>query len=106
MSSTDLHPSRKRLHRSASFGFLEFLASPNCGRMHPRFHSVLALTLLCGLFGLCGHSQAATRPNILFIMSDDHAAHAVSSYGSKVNQTPHIDRLAREGVRFVNAFVC
>ncbi len=49
--------------------------------------------------------QARARPNILFIMSDDHAAHAVSAYGSRLNQTPHIDRLAREGMLFKNAFV-
>ncbi len=48
---------------------------------------------------------AANRPNILFIMSDDHAAHAISSYGSKLNQTPQIDRLAKNGTRFANAFV-
>src|SRR4029453_12731085 len=41
---------------------------------------------------------AAQRPNILFIMSDDHAAHAVGAYGSVINQTPHLDRLAREGL--------
>ena len=35
--------------------------------------------------------------NLVFLMSDDHAAHAISAYGSRVNQTPHIDRLAREG---------
>jgi arylsulfatase A-like enzyme len=46
----------------------------------------------------------ADRPNIVFIMSDDHAAHAISAYGSRVNQTPNIDRLAREGMRFRNAF--
>src|SRR6187455_1190616 len=45
-----------------------------------------------------------TRPNILFIFSDDHAAHAISAYGSKVNQTPHMDRLAKEGMRFDNCF--
>ena len=45
------------------------------------------------------------RPNIIFIMSDDHAAHAISAYGSKVNQTPHLDRLAKEGMRFSRAFV-
>ncbi|MGN6552249.1 MAG: sulfatase family protein [Verrucomicrobiota bacterium] len=45
------------------------------------------------------------KPNILFIYSDDHAQHAISAYGSKVNQTPNIDRLAREGVRFKNSFV-
>jgi len=40
------------------------------------------------------------RPNIIFIMSDDHTAHAISCYGSKINKTPHIDRLAAEGMRF------
>jgi arylsulfatase A-like enzyme len=48
---------------------------------------------------------AATRPNIIFIMTDDHASHALSCYGSKVNQTPHLDRLAQEGMMFQNAFV-
>ncbi len=43
-------------------------------------------------------------PNILFIMSDDHAAHAMSCYGSRINQTPNIDRIANEGVRFDNCF--
>ena len=42
------------------------------------------------------------KPNILFVMSDDHAAHAVSAYGSRINKTPHIDRLARDGVRLTN----
>lgn len=50
-------------------------------------------------------SGSANRPNILFIFSDDHAEHAISAYGSKVNQTPHIDRLAAEGARFTNSFV-
>ncbi len=49
-------------------------------------------------------SGAASRPNILFIMSDDHAAHAISAYGSRVNQTPNLDRLAKEGMRFDNCF--
>jgi len=44
------------------------------------------------------------KPNILFIMSDDHAAHAISCYGSKINKTPQIDRLARDGIRFDNCF--
>ena len=47
----------------------------------------------------------ADRPNIIFIFSDDHARHAISAYGSKVNQTPHLDKLASEGARFENAFV-
>ena len=51
--------------------------------------------------------SAVDRPNILYIMSDDHAAHAISAYGSRLAQiapTPNIDRLAKEGVLFRNAF--
>ncbi len=47
---------------------------------------------------------AAKRPNILFIMCDDHAAHAISAYGSRVNQTPNIDRIAHGGLRFDRCF--
>ena len=38
-------------------------------------------------------------------MADDHAAHAISAYGSKINKTPNIDRLAKDGMRFMNCFV-
>jgi len=44
------------------------------------------------------------RPNILFIMADDHASHAMSCYGSVINKTPQIDRIAEEGIRFDNCF--
>ena len=44
------------------------------------------------------------RPNILFIMTDDHSRDAISCYGSRMNTTPNIDRLAQGGVRFTNAF--
>jgi arylsulfatase A-like enzyme len=57
------------------------------------------------LLTLAWPSAAADRPNIIFIMSDDHAAHAISAYGSRVNTTPNIDRLAREGMRFDNVLV-
>ena len=60
-------------------------------------------TLLLAM--LAGPAAAADRPNIVFIMSDDHAAHAIGAYGSRVNTTPNIDRLAREGMRFDNVFV-
>jgi arylsulfatase A-like enzyme len=49
-------------------------------------------------------ARAADPPNILFIMSDDHAAHAIGAYGSRVNETPHIDRLAREGAILTRVF--
>lgn len=45
------------------------------------------------------------RPNIVFVLSDDHAYHAISAYGYGINHTPNIDRLASEGILFRNAFV-
>ena len=48
--------------------------------------------------------MADKRPNILFIMSDDHASHAMSCYGSKINETPNLDRIAEGGMRFDNCF--
>ena len=50
-------------------------------------------------------AQAAKRPNILFMMSDDHASEAISAYGSWLKDychTPTLDRLAAEGMRFTN----
>ena len=66
--------------------------------------SLLALSVCLSCSARLAAAPAA-RPNILFIFSDDHAQHAISAYGSKVNQTPHIDRLARAGLRFNHAFV-
>lgn len=72
---------------------------------------LLHLGRMIGLVGLLigwpspGLGLADERPNILYIMADDHASHAISAYGSKVNQTPQIDRLAKEGMRFDNCFV-
>ncbi len=48
--------------------------------------------------------EPLTRPNFLFIMSDDHAAHALGCYGSRINRTPQIDRIATGGMRFDNCF--
>ena len=44
------------------------------------------------------------RPNLLFIMADDHAAHAISAYGSHLAKTPGLDRIAEGGMRFDNCF--
>ena len=52
-------------------------------------------------------ASAADKPNILYIMSDDHAAHAIGAYGgrlAKLDPTPNLDRLAKEGVRLANCF--
>ncbi len=54
--------------------------------------------------GLTGADSNSARPNILLIVSDDHAAHAISVYGSQINRTPHLDALAAEGARFRSCF--
>src|SRR5664279_1786929 len=59
---------------------------------------------LLGLLGSAALAKGRSRPNILYIMADDHAAHAISAYGSRINQTPNIDRLAHSGVRLTNCF--
>ncbi|EEF61033.1 sulfatase family protein [Pedosphaera parvula] len=74
-----------------------------------RFWCNLICFLFTGAFGLVPSSAPAegksARPNILFIMADDHAAHAIGAYGSKINQTPNIDSIAKAGMRFDNCFV-
>lgn len=52
----------------------------------------------------CAPASRTARPNILFVMTDDHASHAISCYGSKVNQTPNMDRIAQEGMRMDRVF--
>ena len=64
---------------------------------------VLSMLSSCVTTGQVAKS-GKRRPNIIFIMTDDHAAHAISCYGSKINQTPNLDRLATEGMRFNNCF--
>ena len=60
---------------------------------------------LTGLGGCAEVGTESQRPNILLVFTDDHASHAVSAYGSVLNETPNIDRLAAEGMLFANAFV-
>jgi arylsulfatase A-like enzyme len=69
----------------------------------------LSLGLLLGtiwmMMGCEPAQQEKGRPNILFIMSDDHAYQAISAYDKSLMQTPNIDRLADEGMLFTNACV-
>ncbi len=65
----------------------------------------LPLALLVALLAGATTALAADPPNILFIFSDDHAYQSIGAYGSKINQTPNIDRLAREGMRFDRCYV-
>jgi len=69
--------------------------------------SLVALTALLPAMQVAQtrEAQSQRQPNIVFIMSDDHAAHAISAYGSKLIKTPNIDRLAAEGMKFENCFV-
>ena len=53
----------------------------------------------------CTEEKDSIRPNILFIMSDDHAYQAISAYDNRLITTPNIDRLANEGMMFTNACV-
>ncbi|MDO7677416.1 MAG: sulfatase-like hydrolase/transferase, partial [Pirellulales bacterium] len=66
---------------------------------------VLAIGTKSRLDAADAESSVNVRPNILFIFTDDHAISAISAYGSKLIQTPNIDRIAREGMLFKNCFV-
>ena len=60
--------------------------------------------LLLFLFALCPSLFAAAKPNIIFILADDLGIGNVGCYGSDRYKTPHIDKLATEGVRFTQCF--
>jgi arylsulfatase A-like enzyme len=49
-------------------------------------------------------TQVTRRPNVVMILSDDHAAHSIGAYDSVINSTPRIDEIAEHGVRFGNCF--
>lgn len=48
--------------------------------------------------------SAYKQPNIVFIFTDDHAVQSISAYGSKINKTPNLDRIAKQGVTFERCF--
>jgi len=67
-----------------------------------KFINLIVLFLLISTCAL-----AKKKPNIIFIMSDDHAAHAIGAYGGRLgrlNPTPNLDKLAKGGILFTNAF--
>jgi len=89
-------------------------------RSRPTFSSLACIIVCATTLSACGTSlppdenssmdaiedaSEPTRPNILFIMSDDHAIKAISAYGDSVVSTPSIDALAENGVLFQNSFV-
>ncbi len=67
--------------------------------------SILMTFVFFGCEQTTENDRKDSPPNIVFIMSDDHAYQAISSYDGRLNQTPNIDRLAEEGMRFTQSFV-
>jgi arylsulfatase A-like enzyme len=72
---------------------------------NPFYTSVSLLAAAAGLLACNEQKAIQKQPNIIFIMSDDHAYQAISAYGYGLNNTPNIDRIAREGVIFNRACV-
>src|SRR5688500_16930220 len=68
-----------------------------------RNNPLLALLLVMCLCAV-GRAQDK-RPNLIAIVTDDQAMWSIGAYGNKESRTPNMDRLAREGARFTNAFV-
>ncbi|MCK4992035.1 MAG: sulfatase-like hydrolase/transferase, partial [Bacteroidales bacterium] len=76
--------------------------------MNLKITKLFALTVITVLCVNCSTKQGDSgteRPNILYIMSDDHAYQAISAYGYGLNKTPNIDRLAEEGAIFYRSCV-
>tara|TARA_B100000809_G_scaffold264243_1_gene319556 strand:- start:9401 stop:11035 length:1635 start_codon:yes stop_codon:yes gene_type:complete len=69
---------------------------------------VLVIIFITSIFSCVKKKEVSIvkkKPNILFIMSDDHAYQAISAYTNKLTETPNIDRIANEGMLFTNACV-
>jgi arylsulfatase A-like enzyme len=66
---------------------------------------IVLFTAAMTILNCSPQKNEAQRPNIVFIMSDDHAYQAISAYNDELISTPNIDRIAAEGVLFKNSFV-
>jgi len=73
--------------------------------MHKFFHWFFFSIVFFVLLSCNAPERESKRPNIIYIMSDDHAYQAISAYGYGLNKTPNIDRLAKEGALFTRATV-
>lgn len=65
----------------------------------------ILILLILSVFTSCQQEEKSTPPNIVVIMSDDHAYQAISAYGYGLNETPNIDRIAKEGALFTRSCV-
>ncbi len=73
---------------------------PGAVRLHPLVWAMFLVTFSC-----VNPPEEDARPNIIFIMTDDHSYQTLSAYDDRHVSTPHLDRLAMEGVKFTNSFV-
>ena len=73
-----------------------------------KLKTIFFFTFLASLFSFSNpgnQQESQERPNILFIFTDDHAPQSIGAYGSIINETPNLDRLAEQGMIFRNAAV-
>ncbi len=75
-------------------------------RQTPLVSCTLLAALLCFLATVATRAAEPPRPNIIFIMADDLGYTDVACYGSKYYETPNIDRLAVQGMRFTSGYTC
>ena len=61
--------------------------------------ALFKLTLLLFVINLLGQNK---KPNILFLMTDQHSMRVLGSYGNQIIKTPNLDKLANEGLKFIN----
>jgi hypothetical protein len=78
--------------------------------MNKSVKSVILLAFVLGVFAVCTYGGPKKQlkknrpPNIVFILSDNQPASAVGCYGNPDIKTPHIDQLAKEGIKFTNVY--
>ena len=70
--------------------------------MKPTLHLLTALLLACS--AVLHAAENATRPNVIVILADDLGWADLTCYGSKFHESPNLDRLAAEGMRFTQAY--
>src|SRR5437879_2325065 len=98
-SQSTRRPARARRARSAPMSGAAFFV--------PRLMVAVGCVLALGLAGIAESPQSraqATRPNILLIQADDLGYGDLSAFGQARFQTPSLDRLAREGMRFTQYY--
>ena len=64
---------------------------------------ILRFLCLCTLI-VQSHAESTTKPNIIFVLADDLGWSELGCYGNTFNETPNLDRLAKEGIRFTHAY--